>query len=342
MASQSVVKTSQRGLAQRKLMSASFAEFTTDDVPARERGDYWGRQVLQRMTIARSVRDQSFAARLRRLRGPEGEFWDHFSDELPVARDGARCRRDGGDEIYVGMLLDGHSDVSQAGRDQRLGPGRLYVVDMSRPVRAHWARHREVAIVLRRKQVAACLGGPLDDLAGLVLPRQGMTELLASHLRLLALGLPALTAQERNVALATAVAMTCSALRSGIEAEDTPEGLKAAVRLVIQRRYADPGLSPSQIAATLGYSRAQLYRAFADETISIAGLIRETRLAQAREMLIHTAPAPETVTRIAELCGFLDPSNFSRMFKARFGIRPQQLRDEITASVSGSARPGSR
>lgn len=315
-------------------MSASFAEFTTDDVPARERGDYWGRQVLQRMTIARSVRDQSFTARLRRLRGPEGEFWDHFSDAMPVMRDGARCRRDGGDEIYVGMLLDGHSDFSQAGRDQRLGPGRLYVVDMSRPVRAHWGRHREVAIVLGRKQVATLLGGPLDDLAGLVLPHQGMTELLASHLRLLALRLPTLTAEERGVALAAAVAMTCSALRAGIGTEDTPQGLKAAVRLVIQRRYADPDLSPAQIAVALGCSRAQLYRAFADETVSIAGLIRETRLAQAREMLVHAAPAPETITRIAELCGFLDPSNFSRMFKARFGIRPQQLRDDVS-----SARP---
>lgn len=323
-------------------MSASFAEFTTDDVPARERGDYWSRQVLQRMTISRSVRDQSFTARLRRLRAPEGEFWDHFSDEMPVMRDGARCRRDGGDEIYVGMLLDGISDFSQAGRDQRLEPGRLYVVDMSRPVRAFWARHREVAIVLRREQVAACLDRPLDALAGLVLPRQGITELLASHLRLLALGLPTLTAQERGVALATAIAMTCSALQSAVEADVTPEGLKAAVRLVIQRRYADPGLSPGQIAATLGCSRAQLYRAFADETISIAGLIRETRLMRAREMLIHAAPTPETVTRIAESCGFLDPSNFSRMFKARFGVRPQRLRVEVTAAASGSARPGNR
>jgi AraC-like DNA-binding protein len=323
-------------------MSAFLAEFTTDDVQARERDDYWGRQVLQRMTIARSVRDHSFAARLRRLRGPEGEFWDHFSDELPVARDGARCRRDGGDEIYVGMLLDGHSDVSQAGRDQRLGPGRLYVVDMSRPVRAHWARHREVAIVLKRRQVAALLGGPLDDLAGLVLPRQGMTELLASHLRLLALRLPTLTAQERSVALEAAVAMTCSALHSGIGTEDTPQGLKAAAHLVIQRRYADPELSPGRIAVALGCSRAQLYRAFADETVSIAGLIRETRLAQAREMLVHMALAPETITHIAERCGFLDPSNFSRMFKARFGVRPQQVRDEVMAAASGSARPGNR
>lgn len=323
-------------------MSASFAEYTTEDVPARERGDYWGRHVLQRMTIARSVRDQSFTARLRRLRGVAGEFWDHFSDEMPVMRDGARCRRDGGDEIYVGMLLDGVSDFSQAGRDQRIGPGRLYVVDMSRPVRAHWARHREVAIVLERKQVAALLGRPLDGLAGLVLPRQGMTELLASHLRLLALGLPTLTAHEHAVALETAIAMTCSALRSGVETEDTPQGLKAAAWLVVRRRYADPGLSPGQIAAALGCSRAQLYRAFADETISIAGLIRETRLAQAREMLVHAAPTPETITRIAERCGFLDPSNFSRMFKARFSIRPQQLRDEVKASASGSVRPGNQ
>lgn len=323
-------------------MSASFAEFTTDDVPARERGDYWGRQVLQRMTIARSVRDRSFTARLRRLRGAEGEFWDHFSDALPVMRDGARCRRDGGDEIYVGMLLDGHSDFSQAGRDQRLGPGRLYVVDMSRPVRAHWARHREVAIVLKRQQLAACLGGRLDDLAGLVLPRQGMTELLASHLRLLALRLPTLTAEERGVALAAAVAMTCSALRSGIGTEDTPQGLKAAVRLVIQRRYADPDLSPGQIAVALGCSRAQLYRAFADEAVSIAGLIRETRLVYARDMLAHAAAVPETITEIAERCGFLDASNFSRMFKARFGVRPQHVRDEVTAAASGNARPGNQ
>ncbi len=325
-------------------MSVSFAEFSTDDVSAGERADYWGREVLQRMAISRPMRGRDFTARLRRLRGGEGDFWDHFSDEIPVDRDGARCRRDGGDEIYIGMLMDGASDFSQAGHEHRLGPGRLYVVDMGRPVRAHWSRHREVAIVLARRHVAARLGQPLDTLAGRVLPRQGMTELLASHLRLLALGLPTLTAPERAVALETAIAMACSALRSGLaaEAEDTPQGLKAAARLVIQRRFADPGLSPGKVAAVLRCSRAQLYRAFAGETNSIAGLIRETRLARARDMLVHAAPTPETVTEIAERCGFLDPSNFSRMFKERFGKRPQQLRKELMGAISGSARPGSR
>ncbi|MFZ5673963.1 MAG: helix-turn-helix domain-containing protein [Pseudomonadota bacterium] len=324
-------------------MSATFAEFTTDDVPACERGDYWGRQVLQRMTIASSSHRQDFTARLRRLRGAAGDFWDHFSDEIPVARDDVRCRRDGGDEIYVGMLLDGTSDVSQAGHDHRLEPGRLYVVDMGRPVRAHWTRHREVAIVLRRRHAAAQLGRPLDELAGRVLPRQGMTELLASHLRLLAFGLPALTAQERSVALETAIAMTCSALHSGLTAgaEDTSPGLKAAARLIIRRRYADPELSPERIAALLGCSRARLYRAFAGETHSIAHLIREVRLSRARDMLTHAA-ADETITAIAERCGFQDLSSFSRMFKERFAMRPQQLRDELRAASSGHARPGSR
>lgn len=325
-------------------MSATFTEFTTDDVFPRERGDYWGRQVLQRMTIAGPRHGQDFTARLRRLRGATGDFWDHFSDEIPVARDGVRCRRDGGDEIYVGMLLDGVSNISQAGHDHRLGPGRLYVIDMGRPVQAHWQRHREVAIVLKRRHVAAALGRPLAGLAGRVLPRQGMTELLASHLRLLAFGLPTLTAQERAVALETAIAMTCSALHAGLTAgaEDTSPGLKAAARLVIRRRYADPELSPEGVAALLGCSRAQLYRAFADETHSIAQLIRETRLACARDMLIHAAPTDETITAIAERCGFPDLSSFSRMFKQRFEMRPQQLRDEIRGGSSGHARPRSR
>ncbi|HEY4201810.1 MAG TPA: helix-turn-helix domain-containing protein [Devosiaceae bacterium] len=303
-------------------------EFETGAVEAKERLDYWSSTVLRRMSIARMDKEPSFFGRLLRIRGRRGEFWDHTSDAIKVERGSRQCASDGGDEIYVGLLVDGPSRLTQNGNDHALVAGNLYVVDFARPVRAEWSSHREIAIVIPRERVAALAGRRAISLGGRRLHRSGLAELLASHLALTANRMRSLSIAGREAAVDAATDLACALLRSiADEAADLPPGdiLNAAL-MIIDQRHTDAELSPAHVAAAVGCSRSELYRVFAGQPEAVAATIWSVRLERARRMLsLH--PAPDlSIAQVAASCGFLDPSTFNRMFRNRYGVTPSAMR----------------
>ncbi|MFV0512776.1 MAG: helix-turn-helix domain-containing protein [Jhaorihella sp.] len=91
----------------------------------------------------------------------------------------------------------------------------------------------------------------------------------------------------------------------------------------IYRNYRDPALSPTSIAEVFGISRSYLYKLFSDE-LPVMEQIKVRRLHEAHQLLSNR-PAGQTLTRIAMNCGFSSSSEFSRVFKARFGYPPSRL-----------------
>jgi len=137
-----------------------------------------------------------------------------------------------------------------------------------------------------------------------------------------------MTEEERAIATQAAIDMALSAVRSAVKDRYAPEpaGLLAAARFAIARRYADPNLSPETLAVAVNCSRTQLYRIFAKQGESVAAAIWAERLARARDMLTVSTHRRLSVEEIAFRCGFLDPSNFARMFKRRYGVTPRDMR----------------
>lgn len=319
-------------------------EFNTARIAPRERLDYWDQEVFRRMSIKHAATPRNFSARLSRADGSRGAFWDHTSHAMHVERDARRCANDGGDEIYVGLLLDGPSRLNQNGVDSSLPTGSLYVVDFARPVRAAWSSHREIALIIPRARVSALAGRRAIALGGRRLERQGLGELLASHLMLLSQLAPGLAPADRAVAIDGAIDLACAALHRAADqdADLPPAALLPAARLLIEQRYADAQLSPARIAAALGCSRSELYRAFDGQEESIAATLWRTRLEQARRLLT-LRPGPDlNITQVATHCGFLDPSHFSRMFRRRFGMSPSDMRELTLARNPDPAMPASR
>jgi len=315
--------------SQPKQLAPGMIEFDTGKVEAKERLDYWSSDVLRRMSIARMDAGPGFFARLLRTQGRRGEFWDHTSDAIRVERGARRCASDGGDEIYVGMLLDGPSRVSQNGNDHALVAGNLYVVDFARPVRAEWSSHREIAIVIPRERVAALAGRRAMTLGGQRLDRPGLAELLASHLALTARRMRGLSSVGREAAIDAATDLACALLRSvADEAVDLPSGdVLTAALMVIDQRHTDARLSPARVAAAVGCSRSELYRAFAGQAESVGAAIWTARLERSRRMLALQPALDLSVAQIAAHCGFLDPSSFNRMFRNRYGMTPRDMRE---------------
>lgn len=291
--------------------------------------DFWSQTVLRRMAIERrGESDAPFHARLRRATGDAGEFWDHFSTAIRVERSHQRCRADKGDEIYVGLVLDGRSEVSFDDDRLLLRAGDVYVTDFARPIRANWLEHRELGVVFQRSASRQSVGR---------LAQGSAVKLLISHLRALATEMNTLSSDEQRIAVDIAVRFARLALAGDAARAIERDGpsLLAATRQLIAQRHADPELTVEALAATLGCSRASLYRAFEHEPAGVAAAIWAARLRHARDLLLAEPAA--AIGLVAFRSGFLDQANFNRMFRREFGMAPGEFRE---AARSGSASSG--
>jgi AraC-like DNA-binding protein len=99
------------------------------------------------------------------------------------------------------------------------------------------------------------------------------------------------------------------------------EALVASAERIIRLRCSDSALTADAVAASVGVSRAHLYRAFAARGLAIGDVIREARLGEARRLL--SAPHHRVIGEIAHQAGYEDAAAFSRAFRRRFGLSPR-------------------
>jgi len=100
------------------------------------------------------------------------------------------------------------------------------------------------------------------------------------------------------------------------------QDLAAQVRLVVRRFAADPDLTGAAVAAHVGWSLRQVQAVLHREGTSPSALIRETRLALARDLLDR----PGTITAVAAASGFHSIDAFEKAFRRRYGLSPSDYR----------------
>lgn len=91
-------------------------------------------------------------------------------------------------------------------------------------------------------------------------------------------------------------------------------------------------LSAAVIAEHLHISNRQLSRDFADTAGGVAAAVLEARIARAVRMLLEQAPEQP----IAARCGFSSHSQFTRVFRKRFGVPPSAYAADIECPRNGS------
>ncbi|BCW61271.1 AraC family transcriptional regulator [Arthrobacter sp. StoSoilB22] len=90
-------------------------------------------------------------------------------------------------------------------------------------------------------------------------------------------------------------------------------------------RHAFEELTVPDIAECLGVSVRTLQTALRAETgATPSELLRSIRLDRAREMLLEASPREQSVTAIAELCGFTHQGRFSALYVKAFGELPSE------------------
>lgn len=162
------------------------------------------------------------------------------------------------------------------------------------------------------------VGGAMPGLVGHVLrglaadgAGAGMSERAASHIS----GLLTLTIAEHFV---------LSGSRAGVSLFDE-------ARAYMELHLGDTSLGQDRVAGALNVSTRTLARAFREHGTTVSACIREDRLDRCHAELIDDRMLNVAVSRIGARWGLPDPSHFSHMFKARFGVSPRALRDQFFA-----------
>ena len=123
------------------------------------------------------------------------------------------------------------------------------------------------------------------------------------------------------------VSLLAESIREVTAARDADQRLlQLKVLDFIEKRLADPGLSPFVIATAHNISLRYLHLLFQRQGLTAAAWIRERRLDRCRRDLRNPELARQPVSTVGARWGFPDATVFSRTFKKAFGMPPGEYR----------------
>jgi AraC-like DNA-binding protein len=105
-----------------------------------------------------------------------------------------------------------------------------------------------------------------------------------------------------------------------------------AAKTHIAEHLQDPGLCTDSVALAVRVTPRHLNRAFAAEGTTVAQYVQGRRLDSARVDLAAASMAGHRIADIACRWGFASQAHFTRLFRARFGCTPSDVRAGATPS----------
>jgi AraC-like DNA-binding protein len=245
-----------------------------------------------------------------------------------------------GQYLLLTLQTRGTGRVAQGERRSLLNPGEATILDSDRPFELDfdanfemWVfgfpRHLVRLAEPERRQLAAQSVNCRSGLAGVA--SRALLD-LARHSAELVSESPGAVLSMANDLL---VALFAGHLPGGGEVGDALQATTPLrVKQYIDRRLADPTLGPGEVAAAFGISTRYLHRLFESEHETVAQYIRGQRLERCRLLLLEPQLFGHTIAMLAHRCGFSDLSGFNRVFRAKYGMTPRQLR-----GLSARGRP---
>ncbi|RKT11282.1 AraC-like DNA-binding protein [Streptomyces sp. 1114.5] len=313
---------------------------------AKDRFEYW-RELIGRTRVAdaTSAHADDFTAQARRLELGQVVL---LGSSFPSARfrRTERMIRRSDQELYHLTLLTSGIHGLRRGRDQveTFGVGDLALIDSSTPHDVRMVHDRaaggigpEVAAV-GIDLPASLLPVPprrLRDLLGRRLSgREGTGALLADFLLGLDRQAAVLRPAEASRIGAVVLDLLSAWIAGELDAEHVlPEEARQrakveSIRTFIRGHLHDPRLTPPMVAAAHHISVSHLHRLFARyfQGETVAGFIRCQRLGEAHRELADPALLALPVHAIGARCGIRNASDFSRAFKAAYGLSPREFR----------------
>lgn len=314
---------------------------STDSIEHSGRDDFW-REITRPVCETTRVKSAGNAplAGTMRVRAVGGlTLGSTTFNAQHYVRDKRVIAQGGLDHYLLQVLTAGTIRGDFAGRDVAADPGDICIIDLARTYESEVDAGARLTTAVPRADLEKVLGR--RELHGLVLKAgQPLTRLLIDYLQ----GLHAVSAQlspSEAIAAHDALVTLLAASLSGAPAA-RPEArselnlaLRERMHAFIESHLTHPDLGPELLMQRFRISRAHLYRAFAEDG-GIVGAIRDQRLHAAYRALIDPRKAARSAAGIAGDFGFSNLAKFQKAFVARFGITPDEARQQGRSVASAT------
>jgi AraC-like DNA-binding protein len=268
-----------------------------------------------------------FASKVRARRVFGLAAVDLICNTTSLERTEQDIRRDNMEYYYVTVQDTGESTIVHNDRVVNITAGDVVLLDSTRPVtfispaqdRARW-----LGLQVPRQNLASHLGfAPQGGACG---RRQAQAARLLCQLALD----PASDAEPAFASTDGFMHLVVYDLLGALFAPPARPGsrhndkLFARVCGIIKHRFADPDISPREVAAETGISLRYLQKLFTVRGSTCGRYISSLRLDHAAHLIERRAltKTGQPLSEIAYACGFRDYTHFARGFRQRFGSTP--------------------
>lgn len=104
------------------------------------------------------------------------------------------------------------------------------------------------------------------------------------------------------------------------------------IRSFILGHLGDPRLDPASVAAAHHISVRSLHRLFQSQGLTVVGFIRHQRLEGVRRDLTDPGLRGKPIHAVAARWGFPRAAEFTRAFRASYGVTPSDYRESASAT----------
>jgi AraC-like DNA-binding protein len=230
----------------------------------------------------------------------------------------------GADQLLILLQREGSVHTDCGARGGRLEAGDVAIFDYARPFHSVSTDYVNLIVHLARDSVPAALLALEPH--GLVFPRgSGAARLIGAAMLGFYARADHLTVSEAEAAIEGIMALTtaCARARLAGDVGNPVRSRRKAALDYIDAHLGNAQLGPDEIADAANVSRASLYRLLAAES-GIRAVLLTRRLEQALRLMLEDNRDKRSLKAIARCCGFGGTSQFSRAFRARFGVPPRQ------------------
>lgn len=219
----------------------------------------------------------------------------------------------------------------QGGKDIRASPGAFFIERSDEPYEFSHAEFADLWVLkLSTDMLAGRVRSP-DRFCSLEFDaRNGANGLFVDMLHLIPQRYDAMTDEARSMVGRQLVDLLALALQADDRVlSSNISSVRAAhltrIEAFLRNNLDDPDLDPEAVACGCGISVRYLHQLLRDTNATLGQWIRDRRLQAAHEDLSDPANL-RSIGEIAYARGFADQAQFSRAFRAQFGLTPTDLR----------------
>ncbi len=303
--------------------------FSTEDVTLPERFDYWHQVACQTIVDHHSKPkcSESFGAYINAGAIAELQLIMFENSPMLVSRTAQHIGRARHDDVFGCLQLSGELMLEQEGRETRLQPGDLTLLDPMLPYSGQFLDgSRLLVLKVPRSSLEARIGKTRSLVCRGIKQESSEHRLASSFIALLPAQAEGLSPPASELIKELTIDLLGLSLAKMTQTLPRISSGRMLVlfnlRAAVETRLCDPSLDPESVAAAAGVSVRYANSILAEDDQSISRVILERRLARCRRSLEDPHQAHRSISEIAYGWGFSNMTYFGRMFKIAFGLAP--------------------